>query len=311
MRIAVIGTGGVGGYFGARLSQAGEDVVFLARGAHLDAMRRQGLKVYSALGDMHLTDAQFAENTKQIEPVDIAIIAVKLWATDDAIRAVKPLLNAKTGIISLQNGILAEDKLKEAYSEIYVIGGVANIAALIEEPGVIRHNGNMASLVFGELDNSPSERTQLLFNACNAANIKVEIPKDINRAIWEKYIRLVTMSAMTTLCRMPIGPIRSNDETRNLLIQILSEIINVAKAKGLAFGENVVAEQLSIIDSYPPSMVASMCGDLRRGQRLEVPWFSGTVAKLGEALNIPTPANTFVYAALKLFENGKPEDAQI
>ena len=310
MRIAVIGTGGVGGYFGARLSEAGEDVVFVARGAHLDAMKRQGLKVYSALGDMHLTNVQCTDNTHEIGPVDIVIIAVKLWATDEAIQAAKPLLKAKTGIISLQNGILAEDKLKETYPEKYVMGGVANIAALIEEPGVIRHNGNMASLIFGELDNSTSERAQLLFNSCQAANIKVEIPKDINRSIWEKYIRLVTMSAMTTLCRMPIGPIRNDTETRNLLVQILSEIIEVAKAKGLTFGENVVNDQLSIIDGYPPSMVASMCGDLRRGYRLEVPWFSGTVAKLGESLNIPTPANAFVYTALKLFEDGKPEEAQ-
>ncbi|MDA1331734.1 MAG: 2-dehydropantoate 2-reductase [Proteobacteria bacterium] len=311
MRIAVVGAGGVGGYFGARLSEAGEDIVFIARGEHLAAIRCKGLKVYSALGDMHLTNVQCTDDTHEIGPVDIVIIAVKLWATDEAIKAVKPLLKPETGIISLQNGIVAEDKLKEVYPGKYVMGGVANIAALIEKPGVIRHNGNMASLVFGELDNSSSERAKKLFNSCKAANINVEIPKDINRAIWEKYIRLVTMSAITTLCRMPIGPIRSDPATRNLLIQILSEIIDVAKAKGLAFGENIVDEQLSIIDNYPPSMVASMCGDLRRGYRLEVPWFSGMVAKLGEVLNVPTPANAFVYTALKLFENGKPEEAQI
>ena len=311
MRIVVIGTGGVGGYFGARLTEAGENVTFVARGAHLEAIKSRGLTVYSALGDMHLRDVQCTENTRDIGHADIVMIAVKLWATDEAIQTAKPLLGKNTGIISFQNGILAEESLIAAYSSQHAMGGVANIAALIEEPGVIRHNGNMASLAFGELNNTQSERAQSLLIACSRANIKAEIPDDINRAIWEKYIRLVTMSAMTTLCRMPIGPIRDEIHTRNLLSQILAEIIDVGKAKGLKFSDNVLQEQLDIIDGYPPSMVASMCGDLRRGYPLEVPWFSGTIVRLGKELNIPTPANGFVYAALKLFEHGRPIEAQI
>ena len=311
MRIVVIGTGGVGGYFGARLTEAGENVTFVARGAHLEAIKSRGLTVYSALGDMHLRDVQCTENTRDIGHADIVMIAVKLWATDEAIQTAKPLLGKNTGIISFQNGILAEESLIAAYSSQHTMGGVANIAALIEEPGVIRHNGNMASLAFGELNNTQSERAQSLLTACSRANIKAEIPDDINRAIWEKYIRLVTMSAMTTLCRMPIGPIRDEVHTRNLLSQILAEIIDVGKAKGLKFSDNVLQEQLDIIDGYPPSMVASMCGDLRRGYPLEVPWFSGTIVRLGKELNIPTPANGFVYAALKLFEHGRPIEAQI
>jgi 2-dehydropantoate 2-reductase len=262
MRIVVIGTGGVGGYFGARLTEAGENVTFVARGAHLEAIKSRGLTVYSALGDMHLKDVQCTENTRDIGHADIVMIAVKLWATDEAIQTAKPLLGKNTGIISFQNGILAEESLIAAYSSQHAMGGVANIAALIEEPGVIRHNGNMASLAFGELNNTQSERAQSLLTACSRANIKAEIPDDINRAIWEKYIRLVTMSAMTTLCRMPIGPIRDEVHTRNLLSQILAEIIDVGKAKGLKFSDNVLQEQLDIIDGYPPSMVASMCGDL-------------------------------------------------
>ena len=311
MRIVVIGTGGVGGYFGARLTEAGENVTFVARGAHLEAIKSRGLTVYSALGDMHLRDVQCTENTRDIGHADIVMIAVKLWATDEAIQTAKSLLGKNTGIISFQNGILAEESLIAAYSSQHAMGGVANIAALIEEPGVIRHNGNMASLAFGELNNTQSERAQSLLTACSRANIKAEIPDDINRAIWEKYIRLVTMSAMTTLCRMPIGPIRDEIHTRNLLSQILAEIIDVGKAKGLKFSDNVLQEQLDIIDGYPPSMVASMCGDLRRGYPLEVPWFSGTIVRLGKELNIPTPANGFVYAALKLFEHGRPIEAQI
>ncbi|MBA4739493.1 MAG: 2-dehydropantoate 2-reductase [Burkholderiales bacterium] len=311
MRIAVIGTGGVGGYFGARLSEAGEDVTFIARGAHLEAMKNKGLAIHSPLGNMHLDKIQCTDDPSTIAPVDIVMIAVKLWATNEAIEAARPLLSEGTGIISFQNGILAEELLLKAFTKTHAMGGVANIAALIEEPGVIRHNGTMASLFFGELDNESSSRSKLLLEACEKANITASIPEDINRAIWEKYIRLVTMAAMTTICRMPIGPIRNDTDTRSLLTQILSEIIAVAKAKGIKFSADVVAEQLSIIDSYPPSMVASMCGDLRRGYRLELPWFSGTVTNLGKDFNIPTPANAFVYSALKLFENGKPEEAQI
>ncbi|MDG2202914.1 MAG: 2-dehydropantoate 2-reductase [Burkholderiales bacterium] len=311
MRIAIIGTGGVGGYFGARLSEAGENVTFVARGQNLNAMKRSGLKVFSSLGNVHLREVQCTDNTAEIGPVDIVMIAVKLWATADAIQAAEPLLSDKTGIISFQNGIIAEQQIQATYPEGHAMGGVANIAALIEEPGVIRHNGNMASLIFGELDNKPSERVQDLLSSCQAAGIDAAIPVDINRAIWEKYIRLVTMSAMTTLCRMPIGPIREDVDTRYLLTQILSEIIEIAKAKNIQFDDTVINDQLSIIDGYPPSMVASMCGDLRRGHRLELPWFSGTISDLGKELNIPTPTNSFVYSALKLFENGRPTEAQI
>ena len=311
MRIAIIGTGGVGGYFGARLSEAGENVTFVARGQNLNAMKRSGLKVFSSLGNAHLRKVQCTDNTADIGPVDIVIITVKLWATADAIQAAESLLSDKTGIISFQNGIIAEQQIQAAYPEGHAMGGVANIAALIEEPGVIRHNGNMASLIFGELDNKPSERVEDLLSSCQAAGIDAAIPVDINRAIWEKYIRLVTMSAMTTLCRMPIGPIREDVDTRYLLTQILSEIIEIAKAKNIQFDDTVINDQLSIIDGYPPSMVASMCGDLRRGHRLELPWFSGTISDLGKELNIPTPTNSFVYSALKLFENGRPTEAQI
>ncbi|MBT6411447.1 MAG: NAD(P)-binding domain-containing protein, partial [Betaproteobacteria bacterium] len=160
MRIVVIGTGGVGGYFGARLTEAGENVTFVARGAHLEAIKSRGLTVYSALGDMHLRDVQCTENTRDIGHADIVMIAVKLWATDEAIQTAKPLLGKNTGIISFQNGILAEESLIAACSSQHAMGGVANIAALIEEPGVIRHNGNMASLAFGELNNTQSERAQ-------------------------------------------------------------------------------------------------------------------------------------------------------
>lgn len=310
MKIAIIGTGGVGGYFGGRLAAAGNDVSFVARGAHLQAMRDNGLKVLSTLGDMHLKNVKCTDDTATIGPVDFVFIAVKLWSTDEAVEAAKPLIGPETAVISFQNGIIAEDRILAVHGLAHTMGGVANIAALIEEPGIIRHNGTMASLFFGELDGKRSKRAEALYQACVGAGIKTELADDIYSRIWEKFVRLVTMSSMTALCRMPIGPIREDPDTRALLQQVMGEVIAIAKAKGAKLGSDIIEQQMKIVDGYPPAMVASMCGDLRRGYRLELPWLAGTVATLGKELGIATPANQFVYAALKLYANGRPAEAQ-
>ena len=311
MKIAIIGSGGVGGYFGARLAAAGNNVTFVARGAHLEAMRDNGLQVYSAHGDLHLDNIQCTDDTTTIGPVDIVMIAVKLWSTEDAAVAAKPLLGPDTAVISFQNGVIAVDTLLPVVGEKHTMGGVANIAALIEEPGVIRHNGNMAKLLFAELDGKRSKRAAAFYDACVDAGLDTALVDDINVAIWEKFVRLVTMSAMTSLTRMPVGPIREDPDTRELLQQVMEEVIAVAEAKGINLGNGTVEKQMEVVDGYPPAMVASMCGDLRRGNRLEVPWLSGMVSGLGKELGVPTPANQFVYAALKLHANGRPPEAQI
>jgi 2-dehydropantoate 2-reductase len=311
MKIAIIGSGGVGGYFGGRLAASGEDVTFVARGAHLDALNANGLKILSALGDLHLPKVKTAPGTKSIGPVDVVMISVKLWSTEEAAESARPLIGPDTVAVSFQNGVVAVDTLVPALGREHVMGGVANIAALIEAPGVIRHNGNMASLFFGELDGKSSARSKSLYDACSKAGIKVELVPDIQRTIWEKFVRLVTLSAMTSLTRMPVGPIRSDPDTRALMQQVMEEVVAIGRAKGIKFDANIVPDQMKVIDGYPPAMVASMCGDLRRGNRLELPWLSGTVAKFGRELGIPAPANQFVYAALKLHANGRPPEAQI
>jgi len=311
MKIAIIGSGGVGGYFGARLAASGQDVTFVARGAHLEAMQKNGLKVLSALGDLHLPEVKATSDTSVIGPVDVVMIAVKLWATEEAAAAAKPLIGPNTVAVSFQNGVVAVDTLLPVLGKEHVMGGVSNIAALIEEPGVIRHNGNMANLFFGELDGKPSARSQALQVACKIANIRAETVADIRKAIWEKFVRLVTLSAMTSLTRMPAGPLRTDPDTRALMQQVMEEVVAVGKASGIGFDADIVAAQMANIDSIPPAMVASMCGDLRRGNRLELPWLSGHVAKLGKELGVPTPANAFVYAALKLYAGGRPAEAQI
>lgn len=311
MKIAVIGSGGVGGYFGGRLAAGGQDVTFVARGAHLEAMKKNGLKIFSALGDLHLPKVSATNDTFSIGKADVVMIAVKLWATEEAANAAKPLLGPDTVVVSFQNGVVAIDTLLPILGKPHVMGGVSNIAALIEEPGVIRHNGNMASLFFAELDGKPSPRSQAFLEACGNAGVKAELVGDINKAIWEKFVRLVTLSATTSLMRLPIGPVRSDPDTRALMQQVMEEVVAVGRAKGIRLDADIVATQLRVIDGYPPAMVASMCGDLRRGNRLELPWLSGMVAKLGKELGIATPANRFVYAALKPYANGRPPEAQI
>ncbi len=311
MKIAIIGSGGVGGYFGARLAASGQDVTFVARGAHLEAMQKKGLKVLSALGDLHLPEVRATSDTTIVGPVDVIMIGVKLWATEEAAATAKPMIGPNTVAVSFQNGVVAVDTLLPILGMEHVMGGVANIAALIEEPGVIRHNGNMANLFFGELDGKPSPRSQALQVACKIANVQSEIVTDINKTIWEKFVRLVTLSALTSLTRMPIGPIRADADTRALMQQVMEEVVTIGKARGVKFDEGLVTDQMSKVDTYPATMVASMCGDLRRGNRLELPWLSGMVAKFGKELGIPTPANQFVYAALKLHANGRPAEAQV
>jgi len=311
MKIAIVGSGGVGGYFGARLAASGQDVTFIARGSHLQALQKEGLKVHSALGDLHLPEVKATNDTAVVGPVDVIMIAVKLWTTEEAAAAAKPMIGPNTVAVSFQNGVVAVDTLLPILGKEHVMGGVANIAALIEGPGVIRHNGNMANLFFGELDGKPSPRSQALQVACKIANVQAELVGDINRAIWEKFVRLVTLSALTSLTRMPVGPIRSDPDTRSLMQQVMEEVVAVGKAKGVKFDAALIADQMSKVDGYPATMVASMCGDLRRGNRLELPWLSGMVAKLGKELGVPTPANQFVYAALKLHANGRPAEAQI
>ena len=311
MKIAIVGSGGVGGYFGARLAASGQDVTFVARGAHLDAMKKNGLKVLSALGDVHLPRVSATDDTKTIGPVDVVVIAVKLWSTEEAAASAKPLIGPNTVAISFQNGVVAVDTLTSILGKKHVMGGVANIAALIEGPGVIRHNGTMASLFFGELDGKPSDRSQAFFEACKKASINTELVADVHFAIWEKFTRLVTMSAMTALTRLPIGPLRADPDTRQLMTQVMSEVVAVGRARGAQFPDGIVETQMAKIDSYPEGMVASMCGDLRRGNRLELPWLSGTVAKLGDELGIPTPVNHFIYAALKHYADGRPAEAQL
>lgn len=305
MHIAIIGAGGVGGYFGARFAHEGEKVTFIARGAHLAAMREHGLRVRSANGDMSVNPVEATDDATTVGIVDLVMIAVKLWSTHDAIETARSMMGPNSTVVSFQNGIEAEDALIAAFGRERVLGGVANIAALIETPGLIRHNGTMAMLQFGELDGTRSPRVQTLLDICKRAGIDAKVPDDINKAIWEKYVFLASLSAMTALTRLPLGPLREDPDTRALFRQLAEEVVAVGRAKGIPLAEATVDAMMGRLDGLPGDMVASMLGDLKRGNRLELPWLSGGVVQAGRKVDVPTPAHQFVYTALKLHAPGR------
>ena len=305
MKIVAMGSGGVGGYFGGRLAASGADVTFIARGEHLKAIERDGLKILSANGDMTLKPVKATDDPASIGHADLVMIAVKLWSTEDAARTIEPLMGPKSAVVTWQNGVVAEDILIKQYGKERVIGGVSNIAALIEAPGVIRHNGAMARLIFAELDGKPSKRIEAFAALCKQAHIEHVVSDDITRAIWQKFIFLASFSGMTCVTRLSIGPVRSDPETRAILKAALNEVVAIGRAKGVSLPDDQAEQSLAWADNLPPTMIASMLGDLNRGNRLELPWLSGTVVKLGEELGVATPVHKFIYTVLKLHADGK------
>jgi 2-dehydropantoate 2-reductase len=305
MKVAVMGTGGVGGYFGARLAQAGCEVSFIARGAHLAAIREQGLKVESKLGDIHLSPVRVTDDPRTLEPVDLVFFSVKLWDTAAAAHSSASLFGPDTGIVSFQNGVQKDDVLRGVFGAKAVMGGVGYIATAIARPGVVRHTGTMQRLVFGEYDGRRSPRAEALLAACRRGGIDAELSADIRREIWEKFVFLVGLSGTTATTRVPIGPIRENPQTRAFLRDLMREAVAVGRAHGVALAEDYAEKRLAFCDGLPPDMTSSLHHDLERGNPLEVQWLSGGVVELGERVGVPTPANRAVWDILALHAAGR------
>lgn len=304
MRIAIMGSGGVGGYVGARLAAAGQDVVFIARGAHLEAIRGRGLRVTSALGDAAIRPAEASDDPAAVGPVDWVLFAVKLYDTEAAALATRPLIGPGTGVVSFQNGVDAPEILTQILGAGHVVGGVAKIAAVVAEPGVIRHTGTMAEFVLGELDGSRSERVAALAAALETAGVKHRVSDAIGREIWDKMVFLATFAGLTSLIRLPIGPIRDDPETRAMLRAGLAEALAVAHAKKIDLPADFVDRALGHIDRLPHEMKSSMLQDLERGNRLELPWLSGAIVRMGQELGVAAPNHAFITTALKLHVAG-------
>jgi 2-dehydropantoate 2-reductase len=307
MRIAVLAAGALGGYFGARLAQGGHEVAFVARGRQLEALRAHGLRVDSPLGDVHLPDIEVTDKPAGIGPVDLVLFTVKLWDTVEAADAIKPLLDGNTAVVSFQNGVVKDDILRQALGAEHIIGGVSYIAATIAEPGVIRHSGTLAKLVFGEYDGSLSPRVRQFRDACADGGIDVEISDRIEQAIWEKFVFLVGVSGTTSLARSAIGPIRSHPRSRAFLHDVMEEVVQVARVQGVALPADYADDRLAFVDQLNPSVTSSMNHDLERGNRLEVDWLSGDVVERGTRLGVATPCNRAISDILSIYSGGSPD----
>lgn len=305
MRIAIMGSGGVGAYVGARLQAAGEDVHFIARGAHLQAMQRDGLRLESPLEPLHLPQVSATEDPATLGHVDLVVFAVKLWDTDTAARQLAPIAGPRTRILTLQNGIDSVAMIQSALPQAKVLGGVIYVSAVIDRPGVIRSPGGMHRIV---LDAAGGDPVVVAFcAACDRAKaLEAQASDAVDTTIWEKFVTLASLSGATSLLRANTGQILGHPETRAFQQQLIEEVIAVARAAGKPMREGLVSEVMNRLAAMPPAFRSSMSEDLERGKPLELRWLSGRLHGLGLELGVPTPGHSAVYRGLVLYENGKP-----
>ena len=303
MKIAIFGSGGVGGYFGGRLAAAGEDVTFLARGAHLKALQESGLRIASPLGDVHIPKVQAADRPEAIGPVDVVLFTVKLYDVDASAATLAPLIGPDTVVITLQNGVDAVGMVSRHVGRAHVAGGAAYIVAVIDKPGHIRHT-TAQQLVFGEHDGSRSDRLVAFEQAGLRAGFQAQASTDVEAALWTKFVRLATWSGMTSATRSTLGVLRDTPETYELMLAAIEEVIAVGRARGVKFPADIMDGTIHLMQTFPHGSKSSMLEDLERGRRLELPWLSGAVVRLGRDVGVPTPIHQFINAVLTPFVNG-------
>jgi len=303
MRVAAMGAGGVGGYFGARLQQAGHEVSFFARGKHLAALKDKGLPLKSPLGSAELRVRVF-EDPAQTGPVDVVLFAVKLCDTESAAERLRPIVGGHTVVIPFQNGVESIDRLGVIFPREQVLGGSAYIATRIAAPGVVEHIGTMAGLEFGALMPAQRPAAEAFLAACKGAGINAKLSDDIVRVIWQKFIFLVGLSGATAVARAPLGVVRSDPELRWLFEQAMRETWRLARARGVAVPDDFVDARLAFAETLPAEMRASMAHDLEAGGKLEAPWLCGAVARMSADAGLDAPVNHAIYAALRPYVNG-------
>jgi 2-dehydropantoate 2-reductase len=297
MKITIIGTGAVGGYFGGRLAQAGNDVTFIARGEHLKAIQENGLFVKSPQGDFTIKPAKVTEKIETVSNADLVIICTKAWQVKEIAQQIAPLFGKETMVLPLQNGVLAADELAEFIPRKNILGGLCRIFSMIESPGVISHLGIDPTIIFGELDNKQSERTELLQNTFNEAGIKNICSVDIQAHLWKKFL-MICSSALLAVTKTNYGEMRSIPETRAMLQEMYTEIYNVAIASGVNLSENIVEKTMKVVDTFPPESTSSLTRDVWDGKPSEIEYQNGTVVRLGKKYGVPTPVNRFIYYSI-------------
>ncbi|MEE3293316.1 MAG: 2-dehydropantoate 2-reductase [Pseudomonadota bacterium] len=301
---AIMGSGGMGGYIGAKLTQAGYKVSFIARGAHLEAMKNNGLKIEGPDESFVIDPIRATNDPREIGPVDFVIFCVKLWDTEAAGEQCRDLVGPDTAVLSMQNGVDPEPILGRILGCEHVMGAVSEIGANIIKPGFVRRFTPFAIIRFGELDQSRSARSIQISEAITAAGLEADHVDSINLTIWDKFLWLVGASALNCVTRQPFGPVREDPDTRALLRQIMQEVMAVANAKDIPLANENIEARLDYIDNLPGEAKVSMAVDLERGNQLELPWLSGAVVRMGQELGIPTPANNVICAALKHYVMG-------
>ncbi len=303
MRIVVMGAGGTGGYFGAKLARAGEDITFVARGAHLAAMRDHGLCVKSAIEGEWIVRAPAVERLDRLPPAELVLFCVKSFDTEDAAEVIRPVLGSETGVLSIQNGVDNEDTLARLLGPGHVMGGVAQVFTTIESPGVVSH-ALLGRILFGEMDGKESERARAFLAACGRASIPAEISPHMLRTLWEKYVYLTAQAGMTALTRLPAGVIRQVPETRRMYRLLLEEVAALGRAAGAGLPDGIVDTCVQFLDALGPTAYSSLYHDLTRGKRLELEALHGHAVRLGERYGVPTPMLFAVYAALRPYLDG-------
>jgi 2-dehydropantoate 2-reductase len=303
-----MGAGGVGGYFGARLQQGGNAVFFVARGRHLEALKKDGLTVKSPLGEAKL-EVKASEDPKAAGIVDVVLFCVKLWDTEGAAEQLRAVVGPQSIVIPFQNGVESIDRLKKVLPGNSIMGGSAYIGTRIASPGVIEHTGTMARIRFGVLVPSQRAAAERFLEACRQAGVNAELTEDIVSVNWEKFVFLVAMSSATAVARAPIGTVRADPDLRWLFEQAMRETFQLARSRGAKLPEDFVDKQLAFADSLPAEMRASLLHDLEAGSKLEAPWLCGAVARMSRESGLDAPVNHTVYAALKPFVGGSARKA--
>jgi 2-dehydropantoate 2-reductase len=299
MRIAIYGTGGIGGYFGGRLAQSGEDVVFIARGEHLQAMRENGLKVESIKGDFIIKPVQATDDPKEVGIVDMILLGVKAWQVTEAAQAMRPMVGPNTFILTLQNGLEAPSQVAAVLGAEHVLGGICALMVFIADPGHIRHAAGDPFIGFGELDKKPSERVDRLSQIFSKLQgMRLENPPDIHVGLWRKILFIAASSGVGAVTRAPIGIYRSLPETRMMFQQVMKEICEVAWTRKVDLPQEEMGKWLSITDSLPPAFTTSIQRDIMDGRPSELDAVNGAVVRLGKEVGVETPVNAFIYYSL-------------
>ena len=298
MKIAIMGTGGVGGYYGGLLAKQGHDVIFIARGEHLKAIQENGLQLKSIHGDFHVKSAQATDDPVQVGPVDLVVFCTKTYSIDEAVQQIKPLVGAETTVLPLQNGIDAAERIGAIVGMEHLLGGVTWISSAVEAPGVIKQLSQFRRVVIGELNGQSTDRVQAITKAFEGTGITAELSENILKILWTKFVFISTASSLGSLTRLPIGQYRSTPETRAMMTSLMQEVKSVGRAQGVELDEDVVQKSLDFIDNAAPHIKPSMQLDVEAGRRSELESMIGVIGRKGRKLGIPTPVADMVYASL-------------